>query len=176
MSYPYFEVVRRTAQHGLDLSDRSQSGNQFRLWLSIWALDVVNESVEVSTAKTEHEEMVELGDVIWGVCASAMLVGLAEKDIIPSDPVEGIKVGPYMPNLQQDKLIRRASQYADYAKKVARDDRPIDRSQFANLLSRVFYSVARCGDPAAAAEAMNQKLLKRYPNGYTAADSINRNV
>ena len=163
ISSEWFPIVKRTAQHGLDEASLSQ--DKFYFWLAIWALDVVCESVEFMNAVPPGDKT-EAGDVLWGIAASAMLLGITQEDITE--------------NFTEScgDLIDSAASYADHAKKVSRDQRLLsdDLPKLRVLLIDVFSCLESMIDVNQALNAVNKKLLQRYPTGYTASASINRVV
>jgi hypothetical protein len=195
----YYEVVRRTAQYGLDQSKESREKLNF--WLAIWSLDVICESHEVMGSLDNHPQELEFsgfvinenddgteeilgfvkavpaitlecGDVIWGIAATGLLLGIPENDIFPKAYIHKVQHDPF----EIELMIGYAALYAEYAKKVARDSREIDILTFAEKLRKVFLHLCRIVDPQDALMALDAKLWKRYPNGYTPHDSINRMV
>jgi hypothetical protein len=160
MAKTYFEIVQRTAQHGLD--EAKDNPEKFRLWLSIWALDVIGESLEVLRSLNDKDKMLEIGDVLWGIGASALLIEMSEDELTKS---------VYIHN-PMDSLLLLASDYSELAKKTARDKR--DVQPLKNLLIKLYgfinheYPVEYC------LRLVDQKLMKRYPNGFNANASINR--
>ena len=167
ISSEWFPIVKRTAQHGLDEASLSQ--DKFYSWLAIWALDVVCESKEFMNAVPPGDKT-EAGDVLWGIAASSMLLGITQEDITENfieTPAESYS-----------DLIDCAASYADHAKKVSRDQRLLSNElpKLKVLLIDVFSCLASMIDLNQALEAVNKKLLQRYPNGYTANASINRVV
>ena len=163
ISSEWFPIVKRTAQHGLDEASFSQ--DKFYFWLAIWALDVVGESVEFMNAVPPGDKT-EAGDVLFGIAASSMLLGITQEDITE--------------NFTEScgDLVDSAASYADHAKKVARDQRLLSNElpKLKVLLIDVFSCLASMIDLNQALEAVNRKLQQRYPNGYTANASINRVV
>lgn len=161
----WFSVVQRTAKVGLD---ESLEGDGVYRWLAIWALDVVCEMSEFVHADQDDVDC-EAGDVLWGIAASAMLWGIEQDQLLnykSQDPLN-------RPPLYYSAL------YADFAKKVSRDRRSINdenSDKALTLFGDTFQCLAMYVDTTAALNAVNAKLWERYPNGYTAAASINRTV
>ena len=142
ISSEWFPIVQRTAQHGL--TEASQSQDKFYFWLAIWALDVVGESVEFMNAVPPND-LTEGGDVLWGIAASAMLLGITQEDI-----TENFTESCY-------DLIDCAALYADHAKKVARDQLPLsdELPMLKVLLVNVFSSLESLVDVSDALVLLN---------------------
>jgi hypothetical protein len=163
----WYEIVERTASHGLE--EAKESRESFNKWLAIWALDVVCECHEIETAKNLGEVINEVGDVMWGVAASAILLGMSEALLTDVNDIDKSIV-------KDESLLDLCARYADLAKKTARDSREdtIALQQYLRLIS---IKIQAQFEPAQLClDAVDAKLKKRYPNGFNAADSINRVV
>lgn len=159
-------IVRRTAQFGLTQSQ--ESPEQFERWLLIWACDVAGELGELFEAQSEHDMITECGDVIWGMTALCLLLEIPVKtafDFCFNDA-----------SGSNDALLS-ALRLLDLCKKVCRDgqiQRPIDRAKITEHLNTIFKFICDIYPIDDALNAVNAKLLKRYPNGYSAEASVNR--
>jgi hypothetical protein len=158
-------IVRRTAQYGLSQSQESNSF--FEKWLLIWACDVAAELGEVFDAETEREQVVECGDVLWGLTAICLLIDVPPIEVFRWDgEVEG----------SHDTLIV-ALKLLDHCKKVARDGmgvRKIDTFKIIDYMRSIFTWLESNYPLDDALNEVNKKLLKRYPDGYSAERSVNR--
>lgn len=177
-----FQVVSRTAQHGLIESSKSDTAKE--KWFYVWCGDIAGELGEVMKLRTSSsfsnkdedskEFLTEIGDVLWGVCALAMLNGL-DADSVRFYPVtEGI-----MNPLTFDQCLLDALELLDYGKKICRDGiaaRPIDVAFVQQKLALIYNYLRVNYDTEIAIELVDTKLLKRYPNGFNAKDSVNRVV
>ena len=154
ISSEWFPIVQRTAQHGLDEASFSQ--DKFYHWLAIWALDVVCESVEFMNAVPPGDKT-EAGDVLWGIAASAMLLGITQEDIT-EDFIE-------TSTESFNDLIDCAASYADHAKKVARDQRLLsdELPKLRCLLIDVFSCLDSLVNVNKALEAVNKKTATTLP-------------
>lgn len=159
----WYKIVERTASHGLEDKEN------FHKWLTIWALDVVCECHEIQTAKNLGEVINEVGDVMWGVAASAMLLGMDENLLTDVNEIDKSLV-------KDEDLLNLCARYADLAKKTARDCRT-DYIPLRKYLRLISIKIQTQFEPAQLClDAVDAKLQKRYPNGFNAADSINRSV
>jgi hypothetical protein len=161
-------IVQRTAQHGLDQS--AQCPRQFERWLLIWACDVAAELDELDRAPIGQIHA-EVGDVIWGITAVGLLLN------IPLAHVFNGGTALDEPHWDHNDAQSSALQLLDICKKICRDTtdvRPIELSQIALMLSAVFAYLRDSYDVEWALTAVNEKLRKRYPDGFSAENSVNR--
>jgi NTP pyrophosphatase (non-canonical NTP hydrolase) len=160
-------IVERTARLGLEKA--KSSDHEFTRWLLIWASEVAGEMVgEVQG----DNEITEVGDVLWGITALCLLLKIPTSEVFAPNHCEFELSG----NLQYDALLE-ALLLLDYCKKVCRDGlelRPIDRNQIRIYLTKIFQCLNDYYAVDLALEAVDQKLQKRYPNGYTPEASVNR--
>lgn len=163
----WYQIVYRTATFGLTESKFSR--DYFNKWLAIWALDIICEYHEIQRAKNLGETIDEVGDVMWGVAASAMLLGVDETHLIRFNEVD-------VQMIKNLDLVDLCSEYADLAKKTARDSRT-DFTELKLKLRAIAIKIQADYYPAQLClDAVDAKLKKRYPNGFNAVDSINRSV
>lgn len=148
------KVVERTASHGLAQPDRAK-------WMLIWACDICGELAEY----IEEPSLEEAGDVLWGCGAISLITGVPLPKRVNTLPISHLEA------------ICGALKLLDHLKKVARDglkNREIDeqliRATFATVLGYLKTYVIL----DEAVSAVDIKLLKRYPDGYSAAQSVNR--
>lgn len=161
----WFEIVKRTADVGL--SESAADPTKKRMWLAIWALDVVNETLEAELADGK-KAATEYGDVLWGIAASAMLLGVGQKKFV--DGASSVDVGIS----SVGKLRHWAVAYSDLAKKTARDDRAETTDLIFSLQLLYAAMKAKGIDFDECLYLVDEKLKKRYKNGYSPAESINR--
>lgn len=150
------KVVERTASHGLAQPDRAK-------WMLIWACDICGELAEY----IEEPSLNEAGDVLWGCGAISLITGVPLPRWIDPLPLSDLIV------------LCGALKLLDHLKKVARDglelrevNEQLVRTTFATVLGYLKSQV----DLNEAVSAVDIKLLKRYPNGYSATQSVNRKV
>ena len=160
-------IVRRTAQFGLTQSQ--ESSQQFEKWLLIWACDIAGELGEY----IDSGDIVEAGDVLWGITAMCLLLDIPVRLVFRQDErVKGIMAG-----YQNSEILVQALSLLDVCKKITRDgmaQRPIDRTQLTEHMQLLFHWLEVHCDVDEALTAVDAKLLKRYPNGFTSEDSVNR--
>lgn len=148
------KVVERTASHGLAQPDSAK-------WMLIWCCDICGELAEY----IEEPSLEEAGDVLWGCGAISLITGVPlPKWIAP------LPISPLVALCGALKLL-------DHLKKVARDglehrevNEQLVRTTFATVLGYLMTQV----DLDEAVSAVEVKLLKRYPDGYSADKSVNR--
>lgn len=152
------KVVERTASHGLAQPDRAK-------WMLIWVCDICGELAEYITSR----ELVEAGDVLWGIGAVSLITKVSlpygGATYLPSKPIEDMGV------------LCTALGLLDHIKKVARDglkNRPLDDHLIYMTFCEVLLYLGQHVDLDEAISAVDIKLLKRYPDGYSADKSVNR--
>ena len=167
LSIKAIAIVHRTAQFGLTQSQ--ESPQQFEKWLLIWACDIAGELGEY----IDSMDIVEAGDVLWGLTALCLLLDIPVETVFnPDDRLRGIMVG-----YQYSAILIQSLSLLDVCKKITRDGmdkRPIDRSQLTGRMQLLFHWLDSHCDVDEALNAVEAKLLKRYPNGFTSEDSVNR--
>ena len=148
------KVVERTASHGLAQPDRAK-------WMLIWACDICGELAEY----IEEPSLEEAGDVLWGCGAISLISGVPLPKWVNPLPMDDLTV------------LCGALKLLDHLKKVARDglehrevDEQLVRTTFATVLGYLKTKV----NLDEAVSAVDIKLLKRYPCGYSAESSVNR--
>lgn len=170
-----FEIVERTARVGLDLSSASEE--EKAKWFYIWCGDIAGELGEVSKLRdrpaNDPQLLSEVGDVLWGVSAVAMIC-----EITPSD-IYSVNIASHEQCHYLVDCILDSLDLLEHGKKVCRDGlsaRPLDRAFVLRQLALIFDWIESHYNINSAFEAVNQKLLLRYPNGYTPKGSVNRVV
>ena len=160
-------IVRRTAQFGL--TQAQESPQQFEKWLLIWACDIAGELGEY----IDSMDIVEAGDVLWGLTALCLLMDIPVEEVLhPDEHVNGIAT-----KLGLLEILIKALGLLDVCKKITRDGidkRPIDRTKLTEQMRLIFHWIDLQCDVDEALAAVDAKLLKRYPNGFTSEDSVNR--
>jgi hypothetical protein len=154
-------IVQRTAQYGLNESLRSDDAKA--KWLMIWVADAVAEYGEY----IQSHELVEVGDCLWGLTAVCLLIGITEID--PDGEEEGCAT--------DIAYFLVGCELLDIAKKVLRDgvkNRPIDQALIIPKVIGMMGYLSRTYDSLQALRLLDAKLLKRYPDGYSAEASVNR--
>jgi hypothetical protein len=166
-----FQVVERTARYGLQQSKESPTSTE--KWLLIWSAEVAGELGEVWEQIDQHRSdnnklLIEVGDVIWSIGALGMLL-----DFKPSDFNSKVY---FDVNTLADS-VKISLRLLEMAKKVSRDglaNRPIDRERVLSLLVSIFRFLEKGFDVTKALSLVDAKLLARYPDGYSAERSVNR--
>lgn len=160
-------IVRRTAQFGLTQSQ--ESPQQFEKWLLIWACDIAGELGEY----IDSGDIVEAGDALWGITAMCLLLNIPVEAVFSlDDRIKGIMAG-----YQNSAILIQSLSLLDVCKKITRDGmdkRPIDRLQLTEHMQLLFHWLEVHCDVDEALNAVDAKLRKRYPNGFTSEDSVNR--
>lgn len=175
----WFNVVARTAGHGL--ADQRNNKQQFHKWLAVWGMGLVGETKEAIEAfhhfgSDSQEFHDECGDVFWYIAANSMLLG--SPDLNWMTPSSFDAFDPSV-NARLHKALYEAIDRLEVVKKIVRDDRFITQQIEDNLfesLAIVYSHLVNCCDFNRAIAAVEAKLLKRYPNGYSPEESINRTV
>ena len=169
-----FQVVSRTAKHGLVESNESDTAKE--KWFYVWCGDIAGELGEVmklrSTGQDSEEILTEVGDVVWGVCALAMLNNI-ESDDLTSALTLVTGCGSF------NQCLMVSLELLDYGKKICRDgiaNRPIDQKFVIEKLTLIYGWLHFAYDLETAIALVDAKLWKRYPNGFNAKDSVNRVV
>ena len=148
-------VVERTASYGLSHPDRAK-------WMLIWACDICGELSEFIASR----ELVEAGDVLWGCGAVSLITGVP----LP------FACHPVTP-ITDMGILCTALGLLDHLKKVARDGleyRELDDYLIDMTLSEVLMYLSQHVNLDEAVSAVDIKLLKRYPDGYSPDQSVNR--
>lgn len=164
------EVVRRTAQVGLDDPDRAK-------WLLIWSCDVAGELGEIwelLADKLPHERMrflcdIECGDVLWGISAVCLALDLPVEKVLQLANAEE--------HCWLETAMISACKILDQSKKVCRDGLDVRRPDidlYAKNLAIVYRYVTSIADRQVALDAVDAKLKARYPSGFDAARSVSR--
>jgi NTP pyrophosphatase (non-canonical NTP hydrolase) len=174
-------VVLHTGKVGFDeakLSDTLKTK-----WLTIWSMGLAGEIAEMYTecSNANYYKMLdELADVCWyTVAIDQLLERDAVKDIKFIDydvvcyhvqeKIENPK--PFKPVLIDAMLS--ALRYTETVKKYARDypERALD-----SVVGYIDPILCMNGvlDFGGVGDTISNKLLKRYPNGFTPKDSVNR--
>ena len=160
-------IVSRTAQFGL--TQAQESPQQFEKWLLIWACDIAGELGEY----IDSGDTVEAGDVLWGITAMCLLLDIPVESVFsPDDRVRLLATGT-----RWSDILLRGLALLDSCKKVTRDGmdkRPIDRTKLTEQMQLIFQWIGLHCDTSEALDALDAKLLKRYPNGFTPEDSVSR--
>ncbi len=169
-----FQVVARTAQHGL--IESSESDTEKARWFYIWTGDIAGELGEVmklrSQGQDSEEILTEVGDAMWGICAVAMLNDIEPEDLLSSLPSYSV-CGSF------SQCLIKSLELLDYGKKVCRDGiavRPIDREFVIEKLVLIYGWLHFSYELEIAIALVDAKLWKRYPNGFTPEASVNRVV
>jgi hypothetical protein len=162
-------IVERTARYGLSLA--VSSPQEFERWLLIWSADVAGELGEVYA--TELPGLEEVGDVLWGATAVALLLGIPVADLFDDSPFEDLAA----PISSPFDVILAGLRLLEITKKICRDGqevRPIDRMAIESILRSIVQYLGRHHSLVDALNAVESKLLRRYPNGFTPEASVNR--
>ena len=158
-------IVRRTAQFGLTQSQ--ESDDLYEKWLLVWACDVAGELGEVFEAETEREQILECGDVLWGLTALCLLLEIPPIEIFNFD--RQISGG--------HDALATSLRLLDHCKKVTRDGmetRKIDKPKMVEWMRSIFTWLEVNYPVGDALDAVEAKLRDRYPDGFTPQKSVNR--
>jgi hypothetical protein len=164
-------IVKRTAQHGLDQA--ATSPQMLEKWLLIWSADVAGELGEVYA--TEEEDIVEVGDVLWGMTAVALLLEIPVRRLFEDSDSD--KILPVFEDAFD--AILASLRLLEIAKKVCRDGqeaRPIDKVAIELILRSIVQYLDDNYSLVDAAIAVDLKLQERYPDGFSPAASVGRAV
>lgn len=175
----YFDIVRRTAQHGLDEAASYSKDLARAKWLAIWALDLTGEMNEADMARIRHRSdseqyKTEIGDVCWAIAAIQLLFEQTQEDF--EERIQRVK---YSAKAITDKgnLSVFVCEVGEMCKKLARDGEDCwDPDVIFDNLAVIYLWLEKLVDVEECIELMHQKLLKRYPSGYNAQASVNRIV
>jgi len=152
----WFSIVQRVAQHRsfshlIDEHTTLNDPQTKRLWFSIWASDIADASIKFEKAATNEERSCEAGDILLGISACAMLVGLTEDDRKTTSKYYTFQ-----------SLSYHAITFRDYAKKFYRGDSDFDLVLFKWLLGNVAARLSEDMGLNEALKAVDQKLKKRF--------------
>lgn len=153
----YYKTIRRTAAHGLAEAEASSEG--FYKWLALWALDVVCEAVEMTSEPEYSDERVaELGDVLWSIAASAMLLEISEERLLAQTSPDEIACSDinlvalaaqrlieerHALNMAFNSLERRTRNYTPCGDRLGRDE----VTKLTRILTETGYLPAQCKLP-----------------------------
>ena len=133
-------------------------------WLLIWCCDLVGELGEF----IESGELVEAGDCLWGLGAVSLASGVAIPFVRPADTY-----------IRTMTILPESLKLLDHLKKVARDgidNRPLDVELITKTFSKVLMFLGQYVDLDDAIAAVEIKLMKRYPQGFSPEASVNRTI
>jgi NTP pyrophosphatase (non-canonical NTP hydrolase) len=167
-----FKIVERTARVGLDLAEASLEKKA--RWFYIWCGDItgeIGEVIKLPSIPSHPKVLEEVGDVLWGISAIAMLCEITPQDIY------AVHIEAHQEPSNLFDCVLQSLELLDYGKKVCRDGlevRKLDRDFVLWQLALIYAFIEAHYNIAMAFEAVNQKLLFRYPNGYTPQASVDR--
>lgn len=155
----------------VDVGDPSSFG--------LCGLGLAEEALEVVLAMADHKGPAivadECGDALWYLTAALACLGLKPSEVAlpPSDEPEV--------TVTALALMGAGCRFAGLAKKVWRHRHPLARHRDAMVatLAETLMYLTKIGAAVGLtlediADANNAKLLKRYPGGFTYADSLAR--
>jgi hypothetical protein len=160
-------IVQRTAKFGL--IESQVSTRSFERWLLIWTCDIAGEIGELASSGNAIEANTEAGDVIWGITALCLLLEIPCPMVFTPEPIDT--------GLGMHDSIIESLLLLDYCKKICRDGqhvRPIDKKKITLHLMTIWAFLSANYDVDEALDLVNAKLLKRYPDGFSAEKSVNR--
>jgi hypothetical protein len=167
-----FDMTKRTAQYGLDQAEFSDT--ELEKWLLIWSCDIVGELgeaiSELNTLPHSKKALTEVGDIIWGISAVSMLIGISPDKLMRHSVIK---------DFDPVKAIVSSCEILDKSKKICRDtiaEREISKDFFLGRINVFLYQIIGCFDFAEALALVDEKLKGRYPDGYTPKASVNRIV
>lgn len=170
-------IVKKYAQYGLD--EAKQSTELFHKWLDVWSMGLVGEigeaykcfCVDKSLEKAQKLQ-IEIADIYWYSIALDLLL---EK--------------PYCQNVKLEKVIRncsddekttamifslvQATEFLETVKKYRRDYPERDINSILGY-EKPLLTLSGVFDFSETSQILEEKLGKRYPNGFNPTDSINR--
>jgi uncharacterized Zn finger protein (UPF0148 family) len=170
-----FAVTKRTAELGL-IESKLNDENKAK-WLLIWSCDIVGELgeaiYELDNSSISSAALTEVGDVIWGVSAVCLLLGVDPEKLINCSIVDEFDI---------KCAVVSGCEILDLSKKICRDTiskRPINletKQKYIDLINTFLFGMVGCFDFVKALELVETKLNSRYPDGYTPEASVNRTI
>ena len=179
----YFEIVQRTAQHGLNEAASYAPSLSKAKWLAIWALDLTGEMNEADLAairfgRGSQEHLTEYGDVLWAIAAIQLLHDQTQEDFES-------RLGRVYLNARNIAKVGNLAVFTcetgEMCKKLARDGEDCwDSELIFDNLAVIYFWINELthakGGTNTCIGLMNSKLMARYPDGYSAKASKNRVV
>ncbi len=173
----WFDVVARTALHGLE--DQRKDKTLFHKWLAVWGMGLTGEIKEAIDAFNifggfSQEFHDECGDIFWYVAANSMLLDSPDLTWMVAS-----SAGDQTIDVKLHAALYVSIERLELVKKIVRDDRFITNQIEDDLfdsLWRIYAYLVECCDFDRAIAAVEAKLLKRYPDGYSPERSIDRDV
>lgn len=163
----YQQQALNTANTTLPVRDR----------LAIAGLGLAGEAGEVLASMRQptwnkSEVVMECGDLLWYCAEIASVTGFVLSDPTTPDVPDNLFL------LAADISIR-ASEVADYIKKVVGHGHPVDTNRIQSDMAGVVHDISRLlvsvgADISEACTKNIQKLILRYPDGFSSTRSQNR--
>jgi hypothetical protein len=159
----WFSIVERTARVGLQESEMSDEA--YRKWFLLWCCDISGELGEIDD---NCVDICEIGDVLWGVSALWQLNRLPLDELLYQDT--------NLTTLFQ--AIKVSLKLLEHGKKLLRDGkaRQPDKELVKGVCIELLCWLAQNYNLDDALAAVERKLLKRYPDGFTPEASVNRAI
>lgn len=165
-------IVQRTAKVGL--VESLITAEQRARWFYIWCGDVAGEMGEVWDFVLQDDlesdaVLTEVGDVLWGITALVLLCDI---------PIAAFE-GHYPCGNSWEAAISKSLELIEIGKKTCRDGiqaRPIDLERVTNLLLRILQTLTHRFNMERALHLVDVKLQKRYPNGFSVRESVDRAI
>jgi NTP pyrophosphatase (non-canonical NTP hydrolase) len=179
----YQQQSRRTAVFTASLSENlyryasgmaGEAGEILELWFN---RDAYRGTVD------DRKLQKEMGDELWYMSTACSALGFDMQELYRAAIIRTREHATRnsLGDAQYaiDLLVINALKYLDAVKKVAEQGHPVDEERMRELLVEAFVPwcllATRYGfDPFDLAEQNIQKLLKRYPDGFSTASSVNR--
>jgi hypothetical protein len=169
----YQELASRTL---IDQPDFEISAGELMIvWNTIGLVGEAGEIVELARYRVSESAKFreETGDALWYVAALCTKLDLALPEIWPY-PAPRPQESPDQINVSIG-LVIAACKLADVAKKAVFHQHGIDKAKFKAMLQVILHHIVELyPDMSEIMEDNINKLLKRYPSGYTSEDSIER--
>ena len=172
-----FELSRSFAQKGLN--EAGQSNVSKEKWFYVWCGDIAGGFGELLKVMSENflldmtseKILIKVGDVLWGVCALAMLNEITAKELSESTDSQRGEAEFF------GQCLIPVLELLNYGKKICRDGviyRPIDKIFLCEKLGLILLFLETF-DLNKAILLTGAKLDKRHPNGYTPGESAGHN-
>lgn len=169
------EVLRTAGGH----ADRRNALLNVALGLAGEAGEVAEIVYVPMVAKTDKALLIkELGDLRWYLEYGAHTLGMSREELAQRVTGESYQFN-HSKEIVTRKLLILVSQVADHIKKYAFHKHDLNefavKGAFTTIYSQIHNLAGLINTPLRTVEKRNvEKLQKRYPNGFTPEDSINR--
>ena len=166
-------IVKKYAQYGLN--EAKQSTELFHKWLDVWSMGLVGEIGEAYKYlgfEKAQELQAEIADICWySIALDLLLEKTYCQNVELKEVSRNFSIGEKKTTMVSSLI--KATEFLETVKKYRRDYPKRDINSILGY-EKPLLTLSGVFDFSETPQILEEKLGKRYPNGFNPTDSINR--